>query len=148
MVKQAREKAGKSLAEVFDDLQLTAEEYCDIEQYEDELYTAVDLKDILRLTRYFGLTVLDLFASDRPAIHGRQLDGFESLAFEIREHLRRNGLSLADFEEKAGWELGAFLADPSTGLKDWNVDCLRDITQELAVDWLSVLASAESNRPA
>lgn len=146
VLKQAREKAGKSLVEVFEDLQFTAGEYCDMEQHDDELYTCVDLKDVLRLTRYFGLTVQDLFAIDRAAVHGRHLDGFESLAAELREHLRRSGVSLADFEDKAGWRLGDFLADPSTAWMDWNVDCLRDVARELAVDWLSVLAAVEDRR--
>jgi len=117
-----------------------------VEQHDDELYMCVVLKDILRLTRYFGLTVLDLFAIDRATVHGRQVDGFESLAAEIREHLRRSGVSLADFEEKAGWRLGDFLANPSAAWKDWNVDCLRDVARELGVDWLSALAAAEARR--
>ena len=53
---------------------------------------------------------------------------------EPKEHMAQSGLGLGEFEARIGFEFGPALQDPAEVL-DWNVDFLRWLCRELALDW-------------
>jgi hypothetical protein len=57
------------------------------------------------------------------------------LCAKINAHLNATGMSIAEFEERVGFEIEPSLKD-ATKVLDWNVDCLRFVCAEIGVDWL------------
>jgi len=53
---------------------------------------------------------------------------------KVRDHLRKTGMSIAELEDRIGSEFAASLEDASQ-VMDWNVDFLRWLCRELALDW-------------
>jgi hypothetical protein len=56
----------------------------------------------------------------------------------IRTHLDRGGQSLAEFENKVGYAVGAALADPDK-FGDFNADGLREVSAAVNANWFDVL---------
>jgi len=129
-LKGAREAAGKD----HQDLGYLVggdSNYWDLEQCNGELFMAIDLGELVSLCTALGIRPCDLFrdqTSNEPMISP------EELISMAEEHLKRTGLTVAEFEEVVGFEIGPALKDP-TKVADWNVDFLRWLCRELGLDW-------------
>jgi transcriptional regulator with XRE-family HTH domain len=129
-LKRAREAAGK-MPEDLGELVGNTSTYYDLENHDGELYSVPSLRELSRLCFALGTKVRDLF-DDRtnvePAISPEQL------LSEAKEYLSQNRLSIAEFEDRIGFEIGPSLNDTSN-VMDWNVDFLRWLCRELGLDW-------------
>jgi hypothetical protein len=111
--------------------------YWDLESHDGDLFTTVSLDQLAQLCAELGVTVRSLFEhhpGNEPTISPEQL------IWKTKGHLKLAGLSLAEFEERIGFEIGPALQDSSMAM-DWNVDFLRWLCRELALDWRLVLPS-------
>jgi len=67
--------------------------------------------------------------------------GADQVAQLIREHCRSRGISIAQFEEAAGWWVAESLDEPQRLLQDYSLDGIQDICHELGVDWQRLILS-------
>jgi len=144
-------KAGHRLRSARERLELTPQEvasaaginlpsYFDLEEQEGELYSALSLGELRALCHKLRIKPAHLFREESdPSVAEEAID-FSRLAERINRYLIENDQSQATFESKVGWYLGGFLSSPEIA-SEWNVDCLRDICQELQIDWIRALPS-------
>lgn len=141
-LKRAREAAGKSHEEL-GRLVGGRSTYWDLECHDAELFMAVSLNQLTRLCAEFGITVRSLF--DERFGQESTLTP-EQLMLKPKEHMAQSGLGLGEFEARIGFEFGPALQDPAEVL-DWNVDFLRWLCRELALDWRLALPSTVTKKP-
>jgi hypothetical protein len=62
-----------------------------------------------------------------------------SLANLIKQTLKDRSIDLEDLEERAGWEIASFVANPVSTISNWNVACLQAVCGEVGENWIAVL---------
>jgi transcriptional regulator with XRE-family HTH domain len=135
-LKAARERAGKSPAELAAAMEISRPHYYDLESCNDELYMTVSLSELRRLCAELDISPRYLFSGEQTA--SETSTSFSSLAKIVATYLDDNHMSLASFEDMVGWTLDDFTTTPERAW-DWNVDCLRDVCAALGVQWLDAL---------
>lgn len=145
-IRGLREAAGLEIGVVADALDISYASAHDLEAYDDEATTCLSLRQLVGLCSLLTVDPVTLFsAADADSRPRADLSPHE-LSSRIQDHLRDTGLPLAEFEDQAGWELGAFLRDPSE-IWEWNVDCLVDVCSAITIDWRQVLSSLHASVP-
>jgi DNA-binding XRE family transcriptional regulator len=139
-LRQAREKKGWSIheaaTEVAAALNMSRENYYDIEMHEDDLTYCYSLSEICTICILFDIHPKNLFSTENvPPLT------IEAVVGKIKDYCVQTGISIEQFEDKAGWRVNSCLSNPKTALDEWNWDCLRDVCRELQVDWRAVVSS-------
>ena len=137
---EARARSAKTPEQVATAAGLLATNYYDLELCDDEIVSAISIRDLNKLCSVLGVTLRELFGVSAPTL--KEKNGFSNLAMQVQEYLKTHGVSPMELEEKVGWELDGFLHDPETAWQ-WTVDALRDVCREIGVDWGLVLAKLE-----
>ena len=103
----------------------------DIESYDQELFMCYSTADIQRFCSVLAIGPRDLFAIDSTSspITPAELAGL------IRDHCHSHSISIEQFEDASGWSIAKSLDEPERFRHDYPIDGIRDICQELAVDW-------------
>jgi len=138
----ARIQSGLSPNDMAAAIGLNAPAYCDLEAIESEIFMLISLAELRKICAMLRITPRDVFSDCGSTKLPTKPHNFAALADELREHLHHQRLSLDEFEEAAGWEVGTFLENPRAA-DTWSIDCLRDVCRELAVDWLGVLSDIQ-----
>ena len=139
MLKRAREAVGKTPQDLGEYVG-NVSSYYDIEDYDGEIYSVPSLGELSRLCSALGIKPRDLF-DDRPNIEGT-ISAVQILS-RARQYMKQNKLSVEEFSDRIGFEIGPSLEDVSK-MMDWNVDFLRWLCEELGLDWRSALPEAKS----
>ncbi len=132
-IRTARIRAGKSRAEAAAHLALNPAWYDDLEQRDDELAATLTLFQGVALAELFGLRLADLFGEAMPA--GERV-ALPDLPQRIRAHLAASGISLDQFEERLGWELGPFMAAPVQLATELPIAFFQALAGALGMHWL------------
>jgi hypothetical protein len=141
-LRQAREKKGWTIDEaatqaaaVLTEINSWAD-YYDIEQHDGDLTRCYSLNEVSSICKFLDIHPRDLFcAENTPPV------AIESVIEKIKDHCAQNGISIEQFEDKAGWEVHACLSNRRAALEEWNLDCLKAVCRELEMDWHGVVAS-------
>lgn len=133
-LRRAREAAGKTPEDLGEFVGNTPT-YYHLEAGGGELYRVVGLGELSRLCAALGINVRDLFGNREDM---EEVISPEQLLSKAKQHLQQSGLSIAEFEDRIGFEIGPSLND-SSKVMDWNVDFLRWLCRELELDWRSAL---------
>jgi hypothetical protein len=107
-----------------------------MESFDDELWTWVRHETLEKLATLLCVQTLWLLAGTERAGDQRT---FAELSAFIIEFIKRERLTLADFEERVGWVVAGALITPKS-IGHWNVVQLMDITKDVEVDWRSALS--------
>jgi hypothetical protein len=143
----AREQAGKSVGEMAALVDLTYESYCDLERFDDEVFTCISIKQFALLCHALDMSPRAFFSEEQG--EGTGLSRWEELARAIRTHLEAQQITLSEFEDRVGWDVSALLEKPDELATDrYNIDSLRDICCELGVNWVSTLSAIVRQHPA
>ena len=137
LLREARERSGKTVDEMASLLGISRPSYYDLETYDDEIILVVSLKQLVTLSHALGIDLVEFFSNGAPK--PAESVSLEALAESINEYLTANKLTVAEFEDAVGWEVANCLTDPSQFL-NFNLDGLKDVTKPLSVDWRAVLA--------
>lgn len=140
---EAREAVQKSMEEMAEALGITFESYRDLEDYEDEIINGLIIEEVFKLSTVLKTDVRLWFAD--PPFPLLLINSASSFANMIRDYVKKTGISIAEFEESAGWQIEECLNDPSKFLQ-LNLDAIMDICNQLGVNWLAVLPSLQSAR--
>ncbi|MBX9903353.1 MAG: hypothetical protein K2Y31_03280 [Burkholderiales bacterium] len=138
-IRRARIRAGKSRAETAAHLALNPAWYDDLEQRDGELAATLTLFQGVALAELFGLRLADLFGETVP--DGERM-ALPDLPERIRAHLTAAGISLEQFEEQLGWELGPFLAAPVQLSTELPIAFFQALAEALGVHWLLLVPDA------
>lgn len=144
VIRKRRDAIGLDHATVAAAMGINKSSYYDLEDFETEIWTCVEIIKVCRLCRFLKLTPDEVFegseSSSGVAPHQGKypVGGLASLRLLIADELARTGESVSKFEDRVGWELQGFLAGTESGL-NWNMDGLADICQGCGADWLAVL---------
>jgi len=137
LLREARERSGKTVDEMASLLGISRPSYYDLETYDDEIILVVSLKQLVTLSHALCIDLIEFFSNGAPK--PAESVSLEALAESINEYLTANKLTVAEFEDAVGWEVANCLTDPSQFL-NFNLDGLKDVTKPLSVDWRAVLA--------
>ena len=137
LLREARERSGKTIEEMASLLGISWESYNDLETYDDEIILVISLKQLVTLSHALCIDLIEFFSNGAPK--PAESVSLEALAESINEYLTANKLTVAEFEDAVGWEVANCLTDPSQFL-NFNLDGLKDVTKPLSVDWRAVLA--------
>src|SRR5258706_10745723 len=99
-IRAFRIRAGKTRAEMAENLGLNEAWYGDLEQNDEELASTLTLFQGMELASALGVSLRDLVQSD-PAT---ELVPLMELPDLIRARMSRDGLSIEQLEDKVGWE--------------------------------------------
>ena len=137
LLREARERSGKTVDEMASLLSISRPSYYDLETYDDEIILVISLEQLVTLSHALGIDLVEFFSNGAPK--PAESVSLEALAESINEYLTANKLTVAEFEDAVGWEVANCLTDPSQFL-NFNLDGLKDVTKPLSVDWRAVLA--------
>jgi len=138
----ARARLGASEHDVAERWGLQASMYWDLELYDDEVFTCLDLDDVPRLARVLETPVMTLLFGSEPESPLAPVP-YEEVATRIAEEATRRSMDLQQLAETIGWELEPIVRRPDEVGK-LNLDGLYDICSAVGLDWVAVLAGAEA----
>jgi hypothetical protein len=133
-LRKIREASGLSHEDIAASANIPLSNYYDLESHEGELNRNISLGELSKLAYTLGINSRFIFDDNETM----RLVSLEQLVAEIKTYLTRNNMTLAQFESRVGFFVNAAINNPSEIL-DWNVDCLRFVCLEIAVNWLDVL---------
>lgn len=126
-----RERAGLTVSELAERTSLSEASVFDLESFDDELNTVYGPSDLTRFAAVLGVSPADLLGiehADAPVTP-------DALAAAIRGFCTAGGVTVAAFEDMAGWSVAASLDHPDKFLHEYNIDGIRDICRTLNIDW-------------
>ena len=129
-LKHAREAVGKAPEDLAEFVGGRSN-YYDLEDCDGDLYSTVGLGELSNLCSALGIKLRDLF-DDRPKIDSAISPG--KLLSKALEYLEQNNLTVAEFSNRIGIEIGPSLRDAGK-ISEWNIDFLRWLCEELELDW-------------
>ena len=115
--------------------------YCDLEQHNDELISTLTLAQAANLAGILGVPLRELLSEGNP---GTTTIAIAQLPERIRARIAQEGLSVEEFEDRVGWELGKFLQSPTQLASESPLMFLKDLAAALEVDWLSLVPEAHA----
>jgi transcriptional regulator with XRE-family HTH domain len=125
-----------SEAQLASDLGISIAAYGDLEQYEDELATCITLKQANQLSLWLGIPLLELLAED---MQSRSMPSPEQVAEQVASYIASAGVSVESFGEQVGWDLQAFLQEPSRVAPGLPIMFFRDLAAGVGGGALSLV---------
>jgi DNA-binding XRE family transcriptional regulator len=110
-IRTAREEAGKSLKEMASLLDISLASYRDLEWYDDEILTCVSLRQVGTLCEAIGIDSRELLSAGQQSADQVSQRTLQELIRHIRDYMRKEQITLEEFEDKAGWEITPALYD-------------------------------------
>lgn len=131
-LRMIRKRSGMSLDALAVSMEITSQEYWDLEGNED-LYMCLPIRALFKLCKALSISPGDLFSNES------EVRNFVSLPEELLEHVKRNiqehHIDLDEFGNRVGWSVTDFAVTPSKFL-DFNIDGMIDICEALGLNWL------------
>ena len=144
-IKRRREALDLAVSDVAAAVGLSSDQYEDLETDDDEVFMAVTINQVLRLGDLLGVRIHELVG--RGEFEHDEGIGIREFLAIVRRHMASRNESIDEFSERVGWDVAAALADPDVAGAEWNLDCLRDISAGVSVDWRLVLSGMEIRMP-
>jgi transcriptional regulator with XRE-family HTH domain len=129
-IKTLRKRAGLSPAAVASAIGLNLPSYYDLESYEDEWESAVNLSHFRVLAKILNVSPLELAGVSEDGLCAGTAEGFQTL---IKEWL-----SQGNRREDLSWEIDGILCDAEELYRN-PVIFLKDLGTDLGFDWRAFL---------
>lgn len=134
-LRAARERAGLEASDVADRAGLPLPHYCDLEAFDDDVWSTISLETLLLVSRELNVTPsLILEGRDTP---GTRM-AFGEFSAAIAAAIRKDGGDADAWGERVGWDVAPLLEDPEA-IWELNAEGLRDIANAAGLDWRAVL---------
>ena len=135
-IRSYRVRAGRSAEDVAARLGLNAAWYHDLEHHDDELASTLTLFQAMELASILGVRLRDLLGeTEWPD----DVVPIVDLPSHITAHVTRAGISIEQFEEEVGWELGEFLQSPLKVAAESPIVFIQAVATHVGIDWRSVV---------
>jgi transcriptional regulator with XRE-family HTH domain len=136
-IRRARLAVNQSDTAVAQKANMSLHSYWDLEHYDDEAFTAVSLRTLVRVCVVLGIEPTGALIGDEFKKH-EQTTSFASIAGRLGNLLKQDHVSADEFGERIGWDVRDIITDPNA-IWDYNVDALYDICKALGLDWVSAI---------
>ena len=134
-LRDARERKGLTEHQAAALMKIGSAAYYDLEAFEGDITGCYSLNEILLICKSLDLRPRELFF-DVPVLPL----SIDEVISQIARHCSEKSISIAEFEDIAGWRIASCLANPRVALDEWCVDCLMDICRESGVEWSRAIA--------
>ncbi len=138
---KARERANLAADAVAERVGLEPMAYYDLEHYDDEAFTAVSLAELCAVARTLGLSPRAL-VDPEPASPVAASISMQDVAQGIRLRMAADHLTPAAFGDLAGWDVAEALDNPESAWAAWSLDALRDVCEQIELDWRAVVPAS------
>jgi transcriptional regulator with XRE-family HTH domain len=138
-IAEARSRARLSEQQIAHRLNVTTQSYWDLENYDDEAFTAISLATLTTLGGILGVEPRELLLGADAKNIDRTVT-FSAISARLAERLRREGMTVEQLEDRIGWNIEPVLIDPHA-LSEFNVEALYNICTALDLDWVAALPS-------
>ncbi len=133
-LKTAREAAGMYPSELAAFVGHSQSAYLDLENCEGEIFMNIDLGNLAKLCSALGLRPHQLFDSTSRSVSISS----KILCQQIRDRVTHLGISVSAFSDRVNYDIHPALLD-SNEVLNWNIDCLKNVCEELSLNWIQAL---------
>ena len=137
-IRRRREQVGISPQEMAKRIWMNALSYYDLEAVPKEWEEAVELSQLLELSRILGLRLLDLLGEAEAEV--REPLSFAELAVLIRREIASGRIT----EDRIGWDLSEFWEEPMIAM-EYPVSFLKIVGEDVGFDWRRPLLYYQRN---
>ncbi len=127
-----RLESGRSELELANELGLTVDGYCDLEQQDSELESILSIAQALKLAKLLGTNVLGLL--------GEAEQPLKVPIARVRSALVAHLGSSAEAKEALEDEMGPFLEGTDEWTSVYTIEFIKKLAMAIEVDWQVVLA--------
>jgi transcriptional regulator with XRE-family HTH domain len=131
-----RLKSGRSELELANELGLTVNGYCDLEEDDSEIESVLSLSQVMKLAMLLGTDVLGLLGEAEPATKVPIARVRSSLA----EYLGNSAEAKESFEDLIDWDVGPFVAGSDEWTSVYTLEFIKKLAVAIEVDWQVIVA--------
>ena len=131
-----RLESGRSELELANELGLTVDGYCDLEQQDSELESVLSIAQALKLAKLLGTNVLGLLGEAEQPLKVPIARVRSALA----AHLGSSAEAKEALEDEIDWDLGPFLEGCDEWMSVYTIEFIKKLAIAIEVDWQVVLA--------
>ena len=139
-IQALRLKSGRAEQELASDLGLTIHSYCDLEQHDEELESALSIAQALRLAKLLDTDLLTLLGeTDIPVKMP-----IARVRAALNAQLGNSAEAKELMEDTLNWDLGPFLEGSAEWTRVYTIDFVRQLALAIEVDWQVLVAGIEA----
>ena len=131
-----RLESGRSEHELANELGLTVDGYCDLEQQDSELESVLSIAQALKLANLLGTNVLGLLGEAEQPLKVPIARVRSALA----AHLGSSAEAKEALEDEIDWNVGPFLEGSDEWMSVYTIEFIKKLAMAIQVDWQIVLA--------
>jgi transcriptional regulator with XRE-family HTH domain len=131
-----RLSSGRTEQELASELGLTIHSYCDLEQHDEELESAVSIAQALKLASLLHTDLLPLLGETDVPVKMP----IARVRSALNAQLGNSAEAREVMEDTINWDLGPFLEGSEEWTTVYTIDFLRQLAIAIEVDWQVLLA--------
>jgi transcriptional regulator with XRE-family HTH domain len=131
-----RLESGRSELELANELGLTVDGYCDLEQQDSELESVLSIAQALKLAKLLGTNVLGLLGEAEQPLKVP----IARVRSALVAHLGSSAEAKEAMEDEIDWDLGPFLEGTDEWTSVYTIEFIKKLAIAIEVDWQVVLA--------
>jgi DNA-binding XRE family transcriptional regulator len=135
-IRALRLKSGRTEQEIAGELGLTTHSYCDLEQHDEELETAVSIAQALKLANLLQTEVFTLLGETEIPVKVP----IARVRSALNAQLGNSAEAREVMEDTINWNLGPFLDGSDEWTTVYTIDFVRQLAIAIEVDWQVLLA--------
>jgi transcriptional regulator with XRE-family HTH domain len=135
-IQALRLKSGRTEQELAIELGLTIHSYCDLEQHDEELESAVSIAQALKLANLLHTELLALLGETEIPVKMPIARVRSALNAQLGNSAEAKEL----MEDTINWDLGPFLEGSDEWTTVYTIDFVRQLAIAIEVDWQVLLA--------
>jgi len=131
-----RLKSGRTEQELASELGLTIHSYCDLEQHDEELESAVSIAQALKLASLLHTELLPLLGETEVPVKMP----IARVRSALNAQLGKSAEAKELMEDTLNWDLGPFLEGSDQWSTVYTIAFVRELAAAIEVDWQVLLA--------
>jgi transcriptional regulator with XRE-family HTH domain len=135
-IRALRLEAGRTEQELASELGLTIHSYCDLEQHDEELESAVSIAQALKLANLLHTNLLALLGETEIPVKMP----IARVRSALNAQLGKSAEAKELMEDTLNWDLGPFLEGSDQWTTVYTIEFVRQLAIAIEVDWQVLLA--------
>src|SRR5882757_2033501 len=135
-----RLESGRSELELANELGLTVDGYCDLEQQDSEVESVLSIAQALQLAKLLGTNLLGLLGEAEQPLKVPIARVRSALA----AHLGSSAEAKEALQDAIDWDVGPFLEGSGEWTSVYTIEFIKKLAMAIEVDWQIVLAGVSN----
>jgi transcriptional regulator with XRE-family HTH domain len=135
-IQALRLESRRTEQELADQLGLTIQSYCDLEQHDEELQSAVSIAQALKLASLLDTDILTLLGETEIPV----TMPIARVRSALNAQLGKSAEAKELIEDTINWDLGPFLEGSDEWTTVYTIDFVRQLAAAIEIDWQVLLA--------